>query len=307
MILYILCSTPCAIKCDGKYLGCVGDDYGILETDECYLEFIPLDNSYLQTGLLIRGKPVRRGDVAVYDLDGGYLVAPSFSRKLVTDYRLIGKAAIPFSRGKVIAALESENGIKLSVYTEKSFARENLPIPADSVKFDRVAGGGKEYLIAYVTGRRTAVFGFEISDDVVLRFKNACDSYSFVNGNLALTELKGDVMLHTVTSVWRFGNTVDCVKFDIKARRAAYSLPEKLIPIAFFEQILIGGDPSDFLSPRLKARAAEAADFIGEFSAVLPPPHFKSDKSAMLLCTDRVRYAETDVVGGAIDGIRLSD
>ncbi len=308
MTIYILSGTPCAVKLDGKYVGRASENYKILETDGGFLEFEPLDSSYSSVCIIIGKEPKGTKDARVFDIFGGFLIIPTFPRRLVTDYREIGSGKLETSAGTALFKVVSENGIKLSLSLNGYDVKENSPFAVEEAKFTRVAGGRKEYAVAFLTGGRTLVVGFDVSlGKPTVAFRNACDGYDFEKGNLVVYEKKNDVLGHTVESVWNFADTVSCVRYSVKSDRRRYSVPEKLIPLAFFEEIALDGDLAPFLSPKLYGRRDELADFLGKFTAVLPPPHFAPENTVLLLYRDKIQYAETVVEKGLITEIRLLD
>ena len=94
--------------------------------------------------------------------------------------------------------------------------------------------------------------------------------------------------------------------FTVTRRRQIYTLDEKLIPYAFFEELLCGGDVSDFLSPKLKPRAKDFKEFAVDFWAVLPPPNFVGQSLVTLLYKDKIEYADVKLNNGLIENVILT-
>ena len=86
-------------------------------------------------------------------------------------------------------------------------------------------------------------------------------------------------------------------------RKGAVRLPARG---SFFEELLCGGDVSDFLSPKLKPRAKDFKEFVGDFIAVLPPPNFVKQSLVTLLYKDKIEYADVKLNGGLIENVVLT-
>ena len=106
--------------------------------------------------------------------------------------------------------------------------------------------------------------------------------------------------------MWTFRGGAKLAKAYICRGKEPYELPEKLLPYAFFEELRLGKDVSDFLTPRIRPRAEELKTFIGDFSAILPPPHFRADDEILLLYGNRAEYAEIDFDRRFIDNVKIT-
>lgn len=52
-------------------------------------------------------------------------------------------------------------------------------------------------------------------------------------------------------------------------------LPRQLIPYAFLEEMQVGGDFTEYLSPSLIENKDMLRDFFGNYIGVMPPPFFR--------------------------------
>ena len=307
MFCYILSSAECAVKLNGKYSGKCSGNYFVFECEETLIELVPLDNERLPVAYLFEKGAESTPNMKVYDLKNGYLLLPVFSRRAVTDFKMIGRGKARFSVGTVSVACYGENGVKLVVETERDAYIESLPFLPAEARFEKAEGGSKEYLVCFFIGERTLVTAFEIGEGITLAFRRVCDAYTFEPPILTLTENKNDILKHTVFSSWKFGEKVFGVETEIRRKRQIYAVEEKLLPYCFFEEILIGGDAGDFLTPAIKPRADELKGFLGNFTAVLPPPHFVNQNYQLLLYADKVEYAEVTLSGGLISNVSLHE
>lgn len=313
MYLYFLSTIPCAVKLNGEYLGVASENYSVLPDEKGLFEFVPLCRGYNQSCFVWNGKLVDDDEnTRIIDLYGGFLIIPKFTRQVVSDFKELFFKTIDFPDYSVEVRVFTENGVKLSVGRGKDKVIENVPFSPSTLNLEKAFIDGKGYLVAFLSDKKTAVFGFEITNGILngngIRnvLKRECDGYKAENETVILSGTLNDILRHTVTSVWTFRDGVKLAKADICRGKEPYELPEKLLPYAFFEELRLGKDVSDFLTPKIRPRAEELKAFIGDFSATLPPPHFRADNEILLLYSNRAEYAAIDFAGRLIDNVKIT-
>ena len=303
MLYYFLCATPCAIKLNGEYKGIANQNFSFLDFDAGFLEFVPLDQTFYEVSVFLDGtNHTTIQNCKLIDLYGGFLIIPKFSKKLCADFKLIQKNAFQLS-SKISVSCYNHGGVKLFLSNEHDFFIDSIPFTPEKVKFETCAYKGNEYIVAVCMAKKSLILGYRVNGKISQVFKNLCDGYGFENNTITTLENKADLLCHSISSKWAFEESVRLVNFIISTKRSPFSLPEKLIPYAFFEEILIGGDATVFLTPNLKEKATNLKEFLGDFKKVLPPPHFKSDDLITLLYDDKVEYAKIELLGGLISNI----
>lgn len=308
MYLYFLSTLPCAVKYNGEYAGRASENYSVFPCKKGFYEFIPLAPGYEETCFLWDEKPLNNNkNIKIIDLYGGFLIIPSFSRRAFTDFKEL------FFRAEIIGEFQAEiqvyieNGVKISVRSGKYKTTEGVPFLPSALNLEKAYLGGKAYILAFLSDKKTAAYGFEISEKGIRTvFKRPCDGYTAENDKVVLTETKNDILKHTVTTYWSFSDGVKIEKAEIRRKKEPYSLPEKLLPYAFFEELKLGKTPTDFLAPKLRPRAEDLKAFAGNFVSVLPPPHFKPKDYVTLLYEDKAEYARLNVSGRLIDNITIT-
>lgn len=306
MIYYLYSPKSAAVKIDGTFAGLADGNYFAFEADDALVEITPLDNSFLPVTAYLCGDAQSLPQLKIIDMRGGILLIPEFSHRFVTDFKLLFRGRKEFSVGALAVTCYAENGVRLVVETAKDMYVESLPFTPDGARFEKVNSGGVEYLLCIFVGKRSLVLAYSIKDRIKLELKRICDDYSLSLPFITLTERKSDILKHLVSSRWEFADTVKGRTLTVTRKRQIYSLDEKLIPYAFFEELLCGGDVSDFLSPALKPRAADFKEFVGDFVAVLPPPKFVKQTLVTLLYKDKVEYADVKLNGGLIENLVLT-
>ncbi len=308
MYLYFLSAIPCALKLNGEFLGVIGENYSILPYKNGLFEFIPLLRGYAPSCFILRKEqPDNNENARIIDLYGGFLIIPKFSERAASDFKELFFKTIDFPNFSVELRVYVENGIKISVRRGKDKTVKSIPFVPKTLNLEKAFLNERAYLVAFLSDKKTAVFGFEISENGIKTvLKRECDGFEAKNDKVFLTESISDVLRHTVTSTWSFNGGVSLEKIDVYRGKEPYELPEMLLPYAFFEELRLGKNVSDFLTPRLRPRADDLKTFIGDFSAVLPPPHFKNDNDVLLLYGNRAEYANLRYSGRLIDNVTVT-
>lgn len=307
MFYYTFCATPCALKFNGEYLGKVDENLSFIDVDDGFLEFIPIDSTFLPINCFLDKDHLNNNKfVQIIDLYGGFLIIPSFSKRVDPDFKMIGKRRFDFAKPTEICCF-SQCGIKLCVEREGMMLFESLPFTPEDIRFETARHNGIDYVVAICVGKRSLIIGFAFTDKIEVVFRSLCDGYGFEKNRLSVLENKRDVLKHTVSAVWEFGQQVKPVSYSVTRKKQSFTLNKSLFAYAFFEEILINGDCSDFLTPRLKPKARELKEFLGNFIKVLPPPHFKPDDLLTLLYNDKVEYVKLSFENGLIDNLSIID
>ncbi|MBR2337455.1 MAG: hypothetical protein IKA61_05890 [Clostridia bacterium] len=303
MYCYFLCDVPCAVKLDGVYIGVASYNLSFIEREKCFLEFIPLDEGFEKICLLFNSqRPISTKNVRIIDLSGGFLLVPKFFRRSDGEFKMIGKKTLDLSFPVNVTCF-SQNGVKLCVATSDDFFIESLPFTPKEVHFDACSYNGNRYLVAICIHDKTEILAFKIDEKISLVFKNLCDGYSLDKNVLTTYERRCDVLRHSVCSSWAFEDEVRLTAYTLTHERQIFALHERLVAVAFFEELLIDGDVSTFLAPNLKPRASQIKEFLGSYERVLPPPHFMDDDTVMLLYNDKAEYAKLTLSGGLVSNV----
>lgn len=308
MYLYILSYLPCAVKFNGTFIGTASENYSIYPSEKGLFEFIPLCQGFAQTCFMWNNKPCdKQENVEIIDLYGGFLIIPRFKRQIISNFKQLFFKIAEFPNFEVKIEVFSENGTKISISQGKNKLTEAIPFSPSSLQLEKACLGGRNYLLAFLNDKKTAAFGFELeSDKIKTVLKRECNGYEIKSSELLISENKNDILKHTVREIYDFSNGVILKKAELKRGKELYDLPEQLLPYAFFEELKLGKDVSDFLSPTIRPRAKQLKSFIGDFSVALPPPHFMPDNYVTLLYGDKAEYAAIKSSHGLIENLTLT-
>lgn len=310
MYFYFSCEYPAALKLNGIYYGIISDtvkacnidlsaptlaEVCSLIPDERGINFIIDDNF---DGIL--------EGCSVTDLKGGYLI--KFNRNhRGGEFKVMAQEKFP----DLCATVFNDNGLKISLETPKDFFADNLSVFCETAEIRRFTVNGTDFCVSIIRAEKTVLFVYSLTDKISKVFERQVDEYSFDNG-FYTTENFCDIAKHRVTCCWNFDNGAFCEKERNIQRSENFSadnLPEKLLPFAFLEELLIGGDISAYLCDGIKENADKLGGYLGNFIGIMPPPIFRSIDEVGLIYKYkdnryRVDYVTFEFSNGKISNIK---
>ncbi len=285
MYFYFSSDYPAVIKLNGIYYGTIHNSPKNINADTNdppFIEICPLDKtpptSLILDQACLSSPPER---VSLTDLNGGY--ALRFYKCYTTqDFKVFAQSK--FSDAVVTAF--SENGYKLSIETPNDFYAESLFVEVDRAEIKRANDGG--LIAVFLYGDKTLVNIYQTQGEISKVFSREVD-YAEFDGKVKTEETLSDIAKHKITIEWEYAGG----KFTVKDRKVQTSqgfdktlLNVKVLPYAFLEEILVGGDYKDYLGGTVKDNANKLSGFLGEFIGVMPPPVFRDIEEVGLIYPD---------------------
>lgn len=313
MILYFCSSIPAVLKINGKYYARLSSDWVKFELD-CELPFIEVCFLYSaqkslcffpdQDFLLSPPK-----DVIVTDLSGGLVIqfSPVVSNPTF-------KVLSQIKENDLVATVFNENGLKISIETPSSFFADCLPLTADNAAVSRFSLDGYDFIAVSFEGKEKTLFVYSLYPEVRCVFTRKVYSFSLDNGFFT-TENFLDIAKHQVTSFWTF----DGANFKEKDRKITCAktvdpkkLPLAILPYAFLEELLVGGDVLPFVCGTVKENAQKLKEFLGEYIGVFPPPEFKDISLVGLIYNNgnnkyKAQYLTFEFTDNLISNVKKAD
>lgn len=277
MIYYFLSNVPAAVKIGGIFKGLALTEPLKLDLSfpSPFIEVCPEKNGYgaplgFIAGTEFLSDPPER--VTVTDLKGGYAVCFDFTR-IEKDFKSIAVYRTPFA----IVNVFSQSGYFISIETQFDFFTEELPLTAESAEF--FVSRDKTTLVIGLTGDKKAVAAYDISGKVKKTF---CEEVSdFTLGEETLTSLnREDVAKHSVVIKYSPARgTLSVINKEIRQDEnfSPARLITQVVPYAFLEEFLVGGDFKNYLAGGVYDNANKLKPYLGDFIGVLPPPRFITD------------------------------
>ena len=226
-------------------------------------------------------------NVSVTDLRGGYFL--HFKNKPQKgEFRVIAQQKFT----DALVTVFSEGSFKLSLETASGFYAETLPFLPSFAEITRKYGAGFDLIFVLFNCGKEKILNVYNALNPALLMTSSVESFSAENTGFTVTEKLTDMAKHTVKTLYAFDGT----EIKIAERKVSSSdafnkdaLPEELIPYAFCEEFLCGGEYGYYLSDGIKENADKLRGFFREFIGVTPPPAFRNCDEVALIYKDAER------------------
>lgn len=290
MRFYFLSEKPCALKIGGLFFGMVGNAEKFLDVDPADLllcEFIPADGNFQSVSFIIDGEYPSHPCVSTY-------VFPSYALFFVHDLmhadssmRLITQKVYPdcavsvFLQGRVQVSVEAKEELKVHFLSDRFLScnvdrRENCII---------LIGNGEIAVLNSVGELLLDAQANDVTLDDKLRFSIPFYDYP---GNYA-------------DCIYSFKDKFLMEKYVISSARK----PKKdFCLLALAENLQIGAEVKDFVTPTLYERKADLKKFLGNYEKV-----FFIKPDIIGLAYKRVNYYDVTLYtaeykDGLVDNVR---
>lgn len=295
MHYYFLSNFSAVIKIDGVYLGALGKSAKTFECDKNSVPLVEVTSlSFPCTtyAFLLNEKflTTPNDHVSVTDLKGGYFI--KFLLPASTDFSVIKQEKFT----GLTATIFNQNGLKLSIETEKDFYYENLDFSFESASVFPVKLFGNAFLGIEFVGDKKRLLLYKIADCVQKKFSAEVDDFNFDNGFYTKYCLK-DIAKHIVEIHWQFTNDEFCEGQKTITQSQNFhveNLPKEVLPYAFLEELLIGGKIDEYLAQNILSKADRLKGYFGEFLGVCPPPSFRKQNEVGLIYTKKNNIFEVN-------------
>lgn len=265
MKIYFLSSKPCMLSLNGVFFGVTDTFERFTEvnlSDRVFAKFTPegaLPIGFFITEDLLSTPPL---GCEVYLLrDGIAIRARDFPP---SDYTLRPIAQQRF--GDTLVSIFQQGLVQCSFQSPEGFFNSTLPPAFSQCALSTQAGlfflEGKNHLAVYTK-----------TGDCVLMEEIL--SFSVEENELNATLPLSDSLGRVADCTWKLDEN-GCARTQCTLRQArslnGETAPEKiaeeLLPYAFFESVLLGVNPADFLSAELADKAERLVGFLGDFKGV---------------------------------------
>lgn len=279
MYFYFFCEYPAVVKLQGVIFGAVDNSVKFCNLQEPYplVEICPLMNESRPFAFYITEKFLNAPppNVSVVDLKGGYFLR-FMKTGTETEFKVIAQEKF---RDAAIT-LFSENGYKISLETQTDFFAETLDFSPISATFTRGENGNGLIFGLFDSINKKILKVYSVNPPAPILAKET-DEFQITPTGFKTTERLKDMAKHEIVREYAAdGNTVKeisrTVKSDEKFDRE--KLPERLVPYAFSEEYLCGGDYAFYLADGIKENADKLGGFFGDYIGVTTPPIFRNYK-----------------------------
>lgn len=313
MYYYFSSEYAAALKVNGRFSCSLSTKPTLISNLEknSFIEFCSLDDCFQNKSLILSDEFLSCPPdfFSVVDIKGGYLIhfSPPF---FTNDYKLISQRKTQFS----LCNLFLDGGAKVSLTTNNDFYSERLKFHLTDGQFFTLENS--ENFIALITkGTLKSLSVYDLRDKINKIYFVEGNEIDFNRNCITITQNKRDMFKHKITYKLSIidGQIKTSDREIIALKNASPSLlTDRLIPYAFYEEMVLGGSISSYLSPDLCGKQSLLSDYLGEFIGVITPPPFRDYFEIGLIYkktknTYYVRYVLTDVLDKKITNVKLLD
>ena len=173
---------------------------------------------------------------------------------------------------KVRTTVYGDNGLKITLETDDA---------TEIVSLDFFSLNAKIYTAYYSYGTIIAVHFTDAKKVVVYLYRLGsfkqvllcdCDTL-LLDKYLTVEFIKKDMLQHLITTEYEAGETLNIINKKVTRKfNDTYTLSNELLPFAFIEEVLVGGNFADFLGENLLDRTTAVKEYFGNFIKVVVLP-----------------------------------
>lgn len=313
MYFYFLSEFPSAIKLNGIYFGQIYPEIKGIDIElssPTLIEVCPLKKGEQPLSFIIDDSFPKDFDAfaSVTDLDGGYFInfKSTFTRR---EMFVLSQERFP----DLSVSVFNENGIKISIETINDFYAEDVQGEYLEASIKKINLDNQEFLAVSLNNAETIMlYVFNVKGKIQKLFCDKVNEFSCEN-SLKTTTYLNDILKHVLHVTWEISadkfvqktKTIES-KIDLKT----LSCHEKVLPYAFLEEVLVGGDPISFLSDELIEYKDNLYDYFKGVIGIMPPPPFKNHELVGLVYKEdldryKVRYTQIKLNNRKITDIKI--
>lgn len=303
MYCYFSADFNSALKINGIYKGKLTSSKNIFsmptsgfklnDNEPDFIEIYPLNSNNFAVGYLLDGDFFANPpeNVIVVDLIGGYLIKFK-SPYIICPFELIAQKRFPFA----LATVFKENGLKICIENQSDMLAHTLDRLYNECEIFDFSLNGKNLIAIHLKSKCNLLLCYLIEQKITKVFCREVDEFNFENG-FTTKEIIDDIAGHTIICEWELQNGKLCVKNkQILSKDDFYphTLSPKILGYALLEELLLGANVQEFLSPELINKSQFLCEYFGEFIGVFPPPHFHEQNKvgALYKSTPNKYYAK---------------
>lgn len=289
MYIYFCSDYPAVVKLDGNVYKKIYNEPTLISsiTKDTFIELCPLKENEKHLSFFIDEAfwQDEKEGIIITDLKGGYLISFK-STPLGESLNVI----FQHKTEHYALSVFSDKGKKLSIETHNDFYFENIEFDFDEVKvvfFERGALG------VWFNSKEPTLIVYSLDNNITKIFQKHVSYYNYSN-TLVIKQKYIDVAKHEVTSEWDFSNK-KAIQVNKNITRSQDFHPgllsESVMPYAFLEELLIGGDVENYLHDKLKSSKDKLKGYLGDFIGVCPPPPFREcNEIGLIFAIGKNRY-----------------
>lgn len=309
MFYYFSCDFPAVIKINGVYYGNIFNTVKPLRVSGSspFIEVCPLQSASFPLNFILNDEFLTTPPpfTSVTDLKGGYLI------KFYKAHNNLPFKVIKQDKFQdAIVTVFTENSLKLSIETPSDFYAQTFHLSECPVEIFRFNQNERSLIAVNLKAEINLLCVYSLSPPISKVFEREVFDFSVENG-LSTVEKFNDLAKHTLSCEWDFCDG----KYQKRAFNltcaddfTANKLSPRILPFAFFEQVLVGGSLDEYLTDKVLKNADKLHGYLGEFTGVFPPPTFRDIEEVGLVYPlgenlYQAEYFKCELLDGKIDNI----
>ena len=290
---YYFCSEfPAVIKIDGVYFGNISQSVkpvNVMSDNQSFIELCPLNDSERALSFMLDENFLLNppSGVLVVDLKGGFFIKFVCTGK-TSPFKVLAQEKLP----DAVVTVFIENGLKLSIETRTDFYGQTLNYFADGASITPFSLCGTNLVAINTTNGFLQCYILDGKISQVFCKKVA--SADFSNGFSTVEEFK-DVAKHVLKCEWQLDGRQIKEKTRLLERAQNFcieNLNQKIIPYAFLEEFMLGGEVKDYLSENVLENSHALKEYLKDYIGIMPPPLFKNpDLVGLVYAENQNKYS----------------
>lgn len=291
MNCYFLSEIPCFLKVNGEYAGVASRNLTTanLLSPPTLVEFLPLSDDFSPVYSFNnskRLKPLKTPD--------GYLFYPLFKPKKDQKFKVVFQKNF----SQITLTVTEDNGVKFYIDGSFFFVGSLSFSPLDST----VDFYGNYACVSFKRNK-TAIFIFDSSCGK-LEFSDVCDEFS-ISDFLTVKKRFSNLTKTTIVEKWQLSSPFKLISIEDEKERGFRHLNNSLLPLAFFENAIIGASLKEITTANFFERTKDLKEFLGKVLKVVQSPI--QDNAVWLIGENALSSATLSFNNGLVDNIFIDD
>ena len=272
MLYYFCADKTSALKIDGEFLGIISPTPACFPKTkmDSFIEFCPLDGQnspvcFVLNEQFLQTPPENLTVVTSLNAVIVYFRLPNLINHLgVINQRNFNRASV---------TVYTDNGYKLSLQTPNDFYCEQLDFKVDSCEFTPIFN---DNLLLITYNQSPVFYGVYKLEGSITKLLGG-NAERITTNPFRVQQNFFDIANHQVTTEYEyFGgelktkNKTVCVKDEFNVDQ----LPQEILPFAFAEELLVGGNVDKFLADNVIKNKDKLNGYLGNFIGTCPLPPF---------------------------------
>ena len=294
MNAFIFSEISAHLKVNGEYLGVVNNNLYHVENigDNCFLEPYPKNHSYAP----VYGDKNSK-DIKIFNLNGDLIIYPIYPLRHDYPFKIIGQKQKSSYSIYVTVTVILDGCVKFFIDGAVSDVKA-LPFIPTSFEVDIVSN----IITVAFSAEKTAFFMYD-TESKKLVYSDVASGF-FLSDNLSVKKEFNTITKTCIEEEWTVSSTPTLISFkDIKSKDFLEIHPQ-LLPLAFFENLIIGAKVENIVTPNLNGRISELKEFLGKIIKVIPS---RTNGETLLIKSDGVSLAKLEFNNRLISNVLVED